>query len=303
MKGILCLQVGTPDTPAKKDVARYLKEFLTDPCIIEKPWLVRQILVRGIIVPLKKKGSSENYGMIWQEGGSPLKVYTEKLVSGLKHHLGADYAVTYGMGYQNPAIEKQLHHLMQLPLKELVILPLFPQYAKATTGSVLSKTFDVLKKYREIPSIRVVSSFEDHPLYIDALHSTLIGYNFNDYDQIIISFHSLPLRVAANYKERCMQTAKALAKKANIQHYTVSFQSKLGREPWIGPSTNEVLNRWKRVLVICPSFVSDCVETIHEIGIEEKEEFFEKGGERFDLVPCLNDHPNWIQALAAIATG
>ncbi len=301
MKGILCIQVGTPDSFAVRDVKRYLTEFLTDPCIIEKPWLLRQFLVRGVIVPTRAKQSSQNYQMIWQDGGSPLKIYTEKVAQKLEEYLGPDYKVCYAMGYQNPSISSQLQELLKMSLEELIIVPLFPQYAKATTGSVTRKVFDSLKKYRELPHIRILSSFDLHPEYLKALEMTLSPYRLENYDQVVFSFHSLPESVAGTYRERCISSAEALARRLDLTHYTVSFQSKLGRQVWIGPSTADVLAKgWKKVLVICPSFVADCVETIHEIGIEERHTFMERGGEVLDLVPCLNDSPYWVKALANI---
>jgi ferrochelatase len=303
MIGILCVQLGTPDSPFPKDVKRYLTEFLTDPMVIDSPWPLRQLLVRGLIVPTKFKDSSENYQMIWQKGGSPLKIYTEKLVQNLGKYLGPDFKVLYAMRYQNPSIASQLKELLKHRLKELVIVPLFPQYAMATTGSIIAKVFDLLKDYKEVPSIRVISSFEDHPSYIEALKETVSGYSLDNYDQVIISFHSLPVKQAGLYPDACFRTAKALVKKLELseEHYTISFQSKLGRAAWVGPSTSETLERnWKKVLLISPSFVADCIETLHELAIEEKHTFIEKGGELFDLTPCLNDSPRWIRSLAEI---
>lgn len=305
MIGIMCIQLGTPDSPYPQDVKRYLTEFLTDRFVIDRPWLLRQSLVRGLIVPRRFRDSSQNYQMIWQKEGSPLRIYTEKLVENLARYLGPDVKVAYAMRYQNPSIESELKKILQHPLKELVILPLFPQYAMATTGSIIAKVFDLLKGYKELPSIRIISSFEDHPSYIEALKETLSGYSLEDYDQIVMSFHSLPEKQAGYYPAACFRTAKALAEKLELSErdYTISFQSKLGRAAWVGPSTSEILSKgWEKILIISPSFVADCIETLHELGIEEKEAFLERGGKRFDLAPCLNDHPSWTRSLADIVS-
>lgn len=326
MKGILCINLGTPDSPNPKDVKRYLLEFLTDGRVIDLPWAFRQLLVRGVIVPRRYRESSTNYQLIWTDNGSPLKVYTKSVAEKLQDYLGEGVFVDYAMRYQNPSIASALDRMLKQGVQEIIAVPLYPQYASATTGSTLDELYRVLRQYHTLPNMRVVSDFADHPSFINAISKTLENYDVESYDQVILSYHSLPerhLRKADKgclqegccqrskrycYKAACYRTSKALANAYGLKgdQYTISFQSKLGKEPWIGPMTGELLREapkrgWKKVLVLCPSFVADCIETIHEIGMEEKESFFNAGGEVFDLIPCVNDGCSWIKALADIA--
>ncbi|MCK4935186.1 MAG: ferrochelatase [Simkaniaceae bacterium] len=327
--GVLLINLGTPVSFKPRDVKRYLKEFLLDKRVIDIPWIYRQLLVRGVIVPKKYKESAKNYSLIWTGVGSPLLYYGNRVAKALSLSLGNRFQVELGMRYQEPSIKRAMKKLKSC--KKIVVIPLFPQYADATTGSILGKVFDVLKSWRYIPEISILDQFATHPSYIHALAEKARRYQFSDYDHILFSFHGLPKRhliksdqnhccfVQTNccekiswknarcYSAQCHANANKIIEKFNIpkEHYTICFQSKLGKDPWIEPSTENTLQTLRRkgcqkILVFCPSFVADCIETIHEIGIEYKEAFLKDGGISLDFVESLNEDPLWIEALATM---
>jgi ferrochelatase len=305
--GVLLINLGTPDSPEPKDVYRYLIEFLTDPRVINFPWLKRQLLVRGFIVPSRYRNSARSYSRIWTEQGSPLLVYGKKVKNALQDILGSSYQVELGMRYQNPSIGAALEKLEGLRLQKLIIIPLFPQYASATTGSVHQKVMESLSRWQTIPSLRFIDSFATHPGYIRAQLEISQKYRLDQYDHILFSFHGLPKRQLSRsniYLEQCYATASALTTQLELpkDRFTICFQSRLGKEPWIEPYTSETIAQRgkqgdKRLLVFCPSFVCDCLETLDEIGNEYAHQFYQVGGKRLDLVEGLNDHPAWIDAL------
>lgn len=325
--GVLLVNLGTPDSPNPTDVKRYLKEFLTDGRVIDIPWLKRQLLTRAIIVPKRYRESAENYRQIWQKEGSPLMIYGLSVERKLQQLLGEEYQVELAMRYQQPSIAEKLQQLSRC--KEIVILPLFPQYASATTGSVHQRVMEHVSSWARIPAMRFVESYPLHPKMIEAFSSRARSYPIDEYDKLLFSFHGLPERQlkkcdgegyclekkecchtlreenASCYGAQCYATAAAIAKNLGLDkgRYSVSFQSRLGGDPWIRPYTSDLLKTFaesgiKKVLVLCPAFVCDCVETIHEIGIEYKNEFIACGGEQLHLVEGLNDHPLWIETLA-----
>lgn len=320
-KGILLVNLGTPRTPHPRDVYRYLIEFLTDPRVIDFPWLKRQLLVRGLIVPLRYKASAKSYQTIWTEKGSPLLMHTENVKNKLQEALGLDYKVEIAMRYQEPSIERGLQALKEA--QQITVLPLFPHYASATVGSVHEKVMKTLAKWETIPKIRLIDHYYDHPTLIQAFAERGQQYPLQEYDKVLFSFHGLPVRQLKKvcqvkpgccdklcsqnrscYAAQCYQTAHLIANELQLpaEKYQIAFQSRLGRDPWIEPFTNDTLKTWasqgiKKVLVFCPAFVSDCLETLQEIGIEYASEFKHLGGERLDLVEGLNDHPKWIQTL------
>lgn len=329
--GVLLVNLGTPDSPNPKDVHRYLIEFLTDPRVINSSWLSRQMLVRGIIVPARYRQSAKAYKEIWSPEGSPLKVYGHRTEKALQSRLGDEFKVVLAMRYQNPSIQNGLDTLKQLPLKRLIILPLFPQYASATTGSVHQQIMEKISRWEVIPQLKFIDQFATHPGLIKAFCQTASTYNMNDYDHVLFSFHGLPrsqiLKADPScqcfqstgcckkltkdnhqcYSAQCHATAHEIAKGLNLENhrFSISFQSRLGKDPWLEPFTNETIQRLakagkKRLLVFSPAFVCDCLETLYEIGIEYAAEFKHAGGERLDLVPGLNDHPSWIDALQSI---
>ncbi|MEC7840144.1 MAG: ferrochelatase [Chlamydiota bacterium] len=324
--GVLLINLGTPDSPSPKDVKRYLKEFLTDPRVIDIPWPLRQLLVRGVIIPKRYRESASFYRKIWTEEGSPLSVYGNSVKKLLQEKLGEEFHVELAMRYQNPSIASGLEKLKDY--SQIIILPLFPQYASATTGSIYQKVMEITKSWLTIPEISFINSFPTHPKMIEAFCSRAQEKSIDSYDHLLFSFHGLPERQlikadkndyclkAKNcckkiceknrscYAAQCHATARAIAEKLSIkeENYSITFQSRLGKEPWIEPFTSDKLMELvkidkKNVLVMCPAFICDCIETIHEISIEYKEEFIEAGGTTLDLVQGLNDHPLWIEAL------
>jgi protoporphyrin/coproporphyrin ferrochelatase len=324
--GVLLINLGTPDSEAPVDVKKYLIQFLTDGRVIDIPWLKRQILVRGIIVPKRYKESAKNYSRIWTEEGSPLMHYGQSVRRLLQEKLGDSFHVALGMRYQNPSIESALNSLKTCA--ELIILPLFPQYASATTGSVHQEVMRIISKWITIPETQFINSYPTLPKMIDAFCARAEAFTLQDYDHVVFSFHGLPEKhlLKADFHSHCLQnenccsmpneknqlcysaqchaTAQAIAERLNLSkdNFTICYQSRLGKDPWIKPYASEVLENLirsnkKKVLVFSPAFVCDCLETIDEIGNEYKKEFLEKGGTALDLVTGLNDHPLWIDAL------
>lgn len=320
--GVLLVNLGTPDAPTRSAVKKYLIEFLTDPRVIDIPWIQRQFLVRGVIIPRRLQSSLKSYQAIWTNEGSPLLAHSLKSASLLQTSLGENYQVEIAMRYQSPSINTALKNLKGV--KELIILPLFPQYASATTGSIFEKIFQELSSQVTMPKLTFIDEFHDHPLFIQAFKAVSDHFNFADYDHILFSFHGLPERQLkksnagcctpgcceenkACYAAQCYRTAKAIAKECNLSphHYSICFQSRLGSEPWIQPFTSDRIQELakkgaKKILIFCPAFVADCLETLYEIAEEYKELFIHEGGETLDLVPGLNTHPQWIEALRAM---
>jgi protoporphyrin/coproporphyrin ferrochelatase len=329
--GILLVNLGTPDSPATGDVRRYLIEFLTDPRVIDIPPIQRQLLVRGIIGPFRAPKSAKSYREIWTAAGSPLLLNSQSQREGVAKLLGPGYQVELAMRYQNPSIASVLERFKGKRLKKLRVIPLFPQYASASTGSVHAEVMRIVSQWQVIPDIEFVNSYPTHPGMIAAFADLGGQMQPQSYDHILFSFHGLPERqlIKADahnhclksasccdvlgdhnhycYSAQCHATAQAIAAALDIprDRYTVTYQSRLGRTPWKRPYTSDVLKEMaetgkKRLLAFSPAFTSDCLETIFEIGEEYQEDFQKWGGEKLDLVPGLNDHPIWIQALADI---
>ncbi|MDB6080742.1 MAG: ferrochelatase [Chlamydiia bacterium] len=305
--GVLLVNVGTPQLPTPALVSRYLTEFLSDPRVIDIPYLKRFFLVRCCIVPLRKKRIARCYESIWTEKGSPLLVNCQNFTNKLQDALGCDYIVRLAMRYQLPSLEVTLQELQKLDLSELVVFPLFPQYASPTTGSILEKVSQIVSQWNVIPNVKMIAEFHDHPLYIQALAKQGSKYAIAEYDHILFSFHGLPERLmkksSPSYQRDCLKTAALLAEELEIpqERYTVTFQSRLGSEPWCQPYTSDVVKKLakagsKKILVFSPAFVADCLETIYEIGVELQQEFRESEGECLELVEALNDSPLWTAA-------
>jgi len=305
--GVLLVNLGTPKSAQINDVRTYLHEFLLDPRVITEPKWKREFLVRFLIVPKRIKQTSKSYEAIWTERGSPLLFWGEKVLEKLKSLLGDSYKLKLAMRYQFPSIKEELNDLKDC--SRLIILPLFPQYASATTGSIVSAIMQELSSWHTFPDLQVISSYPEDPKMIEAFAERARAMKYQDYDKVIFSFHGLPvshLRKNAPkcYLKECLATADAIQNALKLPKETchVTFQSRLGKEPWLEPSTQETIINMaksgiKKILVFSPSFVADCLETIYEIGVELKEEFGHFGGEKLDLVPSLNDHPLWIEAL------
>ena len=323
--GVLLINLGTPNSPNPGDVKRYLTEFLTDGRVIDLPPIQRNLLVRGVIVPRRFKESAKLYQSIWRKEGSPLLLYGKKVRECLQGRLGSSYQVELAMRYQNPSIEAGLGALKGL--QRLILFPLFPQYASATTGSVLQKAFKSLSTWNVIPEVRVISNYFDHPAFIEAHVARAKEYAIKDYDHIFFSYHGLPERHIKKaddtgtclvqkdcckknprcYAAQCLATTEKMTEKLKIprEKWSLGFQSRLGKSPWLKPYADQELARLakegkKKVLVFSPAFVSDCLETLEEIGFQYKELFIHNGGELLDLVEGLNDHPKWIEAIERI---
>jgi ferrochelatase len=326
--GVLLINLGTPDSPATKDVRKYLRQFLMDGRVIDIPAIPRYLLVNGIIAPFRAPKSAKEYRKLWVERGSPLKFYGHDVCDALQKSIGDDYKVVLGMRYQSPSIESALNELKEANVSRMIVISLFPQYASASTGSAVQEVNDVVNKWQIIPSINYINQFMDHPKFIEAFAANGLKLMAKtDYDHVVFSYHGLPERHIRKgsvgkqcqlgsccdhfheknrycYRAQCFYTSRLLAEKLGLskEQYTVTFQSRLGKDPWVKPYTDEVLAELpkqgkKKVLAYSPAFVADCLETTVEVGGQFKEEFEEAGGEVWDLVPSLNDSEIWIECL------
>lgn len=329
--GVLLLNLGTPDAPTTPAVRRYLREFLMDPRVLDIAPVARWLLVNLVIAPFRSPKSAAAYQSVWTERGSPLLVASQDLVAGVQERLGPSFRVALGMRYQNPSIAAALAELRRAPLDRLVVVPLFPQYSSAANGSAIERVFDELRASWNVPSVRVLADFYAHPGFIDAqadvARRALEGF---DADLVLMSFHGLPERHVRKswaegftgcdlrgpcpaigpgnrycYRAQCFATARALAAALDLpdDRYQVTFQSRLGRDPWIQPYTDVVLPELaragvRRLAVMCPAFVADCLETLEEIGIRAREDWEAAGGEELLLIPCVNAEPAWCDAVA-----
>jgi ferrochelatase len=326
--GVLLVNLGTPDTPQTPDVRKYLREFLMDRRVIDIPAVSRFFLINGVIAPFRAPKSAKVYKELWTDRGSPLLFHSEDVTKLLQEELGKQYTVRLGMRYQSPSLESAIADLQQKVVDKIIVIPLFPQYASASTGSVAEKVMDIVKKWEVIPSISFVNRFCDDPLFIETIAT--LGRQYmerEEFDFFIFSYHGLPERQILKasvdnycrlgdccsvytrknrycYRAQCFHTSRLVAAELGIppEKYVVSFQSRLGKNPWIKPYTDELIKELpaqgiKRVLAFSPAFVADCLETIIEVGEEFREIFEEAGGERWQLVESLNSHPLWVKAL------
>jgi ferrochelatase len=329
--GVLLINLGTPDAPTRGAVYRYLKQFLLDKRVIDTSWVSRNLLVRGIIAPFRSKTSAQGYQKLWTENGSPLKHYGKILAKEVQMLLGDDFVVELAMRYQNPSIESAIQKLLDKQVTRYIVLPLFPQYASASTGSVHEEVMRLFSTRNNIPDIQFVNSFYAYPPMIQVFAENARKFDIASYDHILFSFHGLPERQlvksdescshclkvencceAMNLKNQfcygahCYATAQAIAKELGIarEQYTVCFQSRLGRAEWKKPYTPVILKERadkgdKRLLAFSAAFVADCLETIVEIGEEYKEDFEKmSNGGHLDYVESLNDNPKWIRGVA-----
>ena len=327
-KGLLLINLGTPDDPGYISVFKYLRQFLMDPKVITVPYIVRFILVSLIIVPFRSFSSGKIYKKIWTEKGSPLIVNTSALAEKVSKKV-PDIEVEYAMRYQSPSIEEKLKKLISQNLDEIIILPLFPQYSTATTGSVFDEISRVLKKQSVTPSIKFINQFYEQESFIDSWEEKIASFNVDEYDHILFSYHGLPTKAVDDiyddslcadnncensitndnkfcYKATCYETTRLIAKRFNLpsDKFTVSFQSRLTKN-WIEPFTDEILEKFpskgiKNILVLSPAFTADNLETLYEIDDEYKELFIENGGKSLTMVPSLNDSSKWADSIVRI---
>jgi protoporphyrin/coproporphyrin ferrochelatase len=327
--GVLLVNLGTPDSTKTGDVRKYLREFLMDGRVIDISAVPRWMLVNLLIAPFRGPKSAAEYRKLWTDRGSPLLFHTEDLKDKLVEKLDSSkYLVSIAMRYQNPSLKKGLEELMNAKVKKIIVIPLFPQYASATNGSVIDKVMEIARTWQIIPEINFISNFLDHPLFVEAWAE--LGREMmakGGYEKFVFSYHGLPERQIQKgsvegycqlgsccnkygpqnqfcYRAQCFQTTKLVAEKLGISlDKTIScFQSRLGKDPWIQPYTEDVIHDLakegvKNVLVFSPAFVADCLETTIEVGMEYKEEFEKLGGEKWDLVPSLNSRDTWVDCL------
>jgi ferrochelatase len=324
---VLLVNLGSPDSPKPKDVYRYLTEFLNDPRVIDINWLGRKILVNGIIVPFRHRKSAKVYEKLWTENGSPLIYYGRRVQGLLQERFDeSQVKVFLGMRYQNPSLISALLEVKRWNPDKIIVIPMFPQYASASTGSVVDRVMTLLKDLWVFPEIDIVTQFYDHPLVVRGFVENGQQFNWKDYDHVLFSYHGLPERQVDKvyddrkcsshsceheineenkfcYKAACYATTRLIAAGLGMpeEAYTVGFQSRLGRG-WIEPFSDHVIEDLakkgaKKLLVFSPAFVADCLETTIEIGEEYQELFEEHGGHKVQLVPSLNDGATWISAL------
>ena len=321
------INLGSPDSPAVGDVCRYLREFLMDGRVIDGPWPIRFALVHGMIIPRRAHQSAEAYASIWTEEGSPLVVTSRNVCGALQKRV--NLPVGLGMRYQNPSIEEAICELRGAGVKQALVIPLFPHYAMSSYETAVEKARAVARARAPKMRLKIAKPYFDHPAYIAALAASASEYLHDNVDHVLFSFHGLPerhlrkadktgchcLKVpqcceipspahATCYRAQCFKTVRAFANETRLptECYSVAFQSRLGRDPWLQPYTDVEIVRLaklgvKRLAALCPAFVSDCLETLEEIGIRGRKLFREAGGEELVLVPCLNEHPAWIAAL------
>lgn len=325
--GVLLINLGTPDSPSVKDVRKYLFEFLNDPRVIDIPAILRFFLVNFIIVPFRAPKSAKIYKDLWTEDGSPILIYGRSIQDKLQLALGNDFEVHLAMRYQNPGMDDILAKMEKKNYKKIIIIPLFPQYASASTGSAIDKAMKLISKWWVIPEIKIISQFYDDEGFINTIVGQAKKYNIDEYDHILFSYHGLPVRQVDKvcedgtlceehnceteitgenkycYKATCYATTRLLVEKLNIpnEKYTVCFQSRLDKK-WLEPFSDKVIIEQakkgaKKLLVFSPAFVADCLETTVEIGMEYQKLFEQHGGEKIQLVESLNDHPMWIETL------
>ncbi len=328
--GVLLINLGTPDSPKTSDVRSYLFQFLNDKRVIDLPFLLRKFLVNFVIVPFRAPGSAKEYKKLWdEETGSPLRHYSELLSNKLQKNLGEKYHVHLAMRYKNPSITNVMEDMKLLNYERIIVLPLFPQYASASSGSAIEAVMDEIKKWWVIPELVIAGPFFDHPDYINAVVAKGIQHDVNDYDHVLFSYHGLPNRHLDKvypsgpcshhncedsitednyfcYKAECYETTRQIAKRMGIpkDKYTVCFQSRLDKD-WVEPFSDKAIVQLakegkKRLLMFSPAFTADCLETIVEIGEGYQELFVEHGGEKIQLVESLNDSDEWVECLKNI---
>jgi ferrochelatase len=329
MKGALLVNLGSPNSTSTKDVKNYLGEFLMDERVIDVPYLLRTFLVKGIILNTRPKKSAAAYKKIWWKEGSPLIVLSERLHKKVEKH--SDIPVELAMRYGKPSIKSGIEKLAKQGVSEIFLIPLYPQFAMATTETIVVLANEIIKK--EFPSIKLTDfpAFYNNTAYVEALsHSIKTELDKIKPDHLLFSYHGVPERHIKKsdvtkshckingsccntpspahefcYRHQCYETTKLVAKHLNLEEgtYSTSFQSRLGRDPWLQPYTDKTIdtfaqNGTKNLAVVTPAFVSDCLETLEEIGMEAKESFIENGGEKFNTIPCLNDDENWVKTVA-----
>ena len=307
--GILLINLGTPDAPNTKAVRRYLKEFLSDPCVVKLPRPIWLPILYGVILPFRSKSSAKLYEAIWDEEGSPLLIHSQRLADKLQTTLQATHKVALGMRYGNPSIKEALQKLSDCD--QITIIPLFPQFSETTTGSIIKKTKHLVKK--DSREFHFIHSYANHITYIQALTQHIKKYwaTHGKGEHLLISFHGIPERYVQQgdpYLKECQLTAEMLRSSLGLEpdDYTLCFQSRFGKAAWIKPYAsrtliNLALNGIENVDVVCPGFSMDCLETIEEIDHEYKELFLASGGKKFHYIPALNESDEQVELMKDLA--
>lgn len=329
-KGVLLVNLGSPDSTKPKDVKKYLDEFLMDPRVIDVPFLLRSFIVRGIILNTRPKKSAEAYEKIWWKEGSPLIVLSEKLQEKIQKKTSVPVALA--MRYGSLTLKKGLQELVDKGVDDILVIPLYPQFAMATTETIDVKVEELQKEF--FPQLKITSlpAFYDKPEYIEVLSQSIKeGLENVEYDHLLFSYHGVPERHILKrditkshckldksccvtpspahefcYRHQCLKTTELVAEKLNLKAgtYSNSFQSRLGFDPWLKPPTDRTIERFglegvQKLAVVTPAFVSDCLETLEEIAMEGEEIFHEAGGKEFTVIPCLNDRDDWAETLTS----
>jgi len=328
---VILVNLGTPDSPALPDVRKYLFQFLNDRRVIDLPWVLQKALVNLIIVPFRAPKSTKLYEQLWSPKGSPLLYYSEQVAVEIQSRLGDGSKIFNAMRYGKPDLKEVLNQVEKQIFKKIIVLPLFPQYASATTGSVIELVMKQISSWQTYPNIQIISNFHDHPAFVKAFAAQGAKYDVASFDHVLFSFHGLPLRQINKlhpgrdcltcacaketipegklcYKAACYETARLIAAETGLsaKDYSVTFQSRLSKN-WMSPFTDKVLiekakSGTKRILVFAPSFVADCLETKVEIEQEYGHLFKENGGEHLQMVESLNDSRIWIDGLEQMIT-
>ena len=318
--GVLLANLGTPDDCDVKSVKRYLKQFLSDPRVVEANPIAWWLFLNIILLNTRPKKTAAAYQAIWTDEGSPLLKISEKQTEALQNTLNKQYGekhyiVELGMTYGNPSIPQALNNLKQAECTKLIVLPLYPQYSGSTTAATFDAVSKELNTWRQIPELRTINNYYDHHSYINSLAASITTYwaENTQAEKLIMSFHGIPQEYIDNgdaYYYECQQTAELLAKRLqlNENQWILTFQSRLGPKKWLSPYTDLTLKELavkknvKSVQIVCPGFSADCLETLEEIAIENKDTFLSNGGERYDYIPCLNDDDNHINMMHDLIT-
>ncbi len=311
--GVLVTNLGTPDAPTPAALRKYLAEFLSDPRVIETPRLLWWFILHGVILRLRPRRSASAYREVWTEEGSPLLAISKKQCRAIRAALNENgktaVHIELGMRYGNPSIRSALEKLRRHNVQKLLVFPLYPQYSAATTAATFDAVADVLKTWRYIPELRMIRNYHDDPGYIDAVAESVRTHwaQSGKPDKLLFSFHGLPrdyVLAGDPYSDECHKTAHLVAQRLKLdeKQWKLSFQSRFGPREWLRPYTDKLLQEWgkagvEHVQVICPGFAADCLETLEEIEIQNREFFLSAGGKRFTYIPALNDQPRHIAAL------
>ncbi len=310
-KGILLVNLGTPETPESADVGSFLTEFLSDPRVVDLPRWFWIPLLKLVIMPLRKGRTASAYKKIWLDGGSPLQVYSDALASGLRQQLGGQATVRLAMRYGNPDLQSELESMRNEGVEELIVLPLYPQYSVTTTESVFDAVTAALRVLDWQPVTHLVKQYHDNPGWVHSIASSVRNFRLQHgkAEKLLFSMHGLPQRLVEAgdpYEQQCRQSVAAVADVLDMQEdCLLTYQSRVGREPWLQPYTDEVIRKLgesgvEHIQVISPGFSVDCLETLEEIAIRYRELFISAGGKKLEYIPALNDSDAHVSVLASV---